>query len=176
MAALPQHARWGCFSFHDIEITPSPIPRRRGFCSRPRPSSAAGPLLEAGSSRSFLVTRPSPHRRSPSDRRRLGCSWQPSIGAIRSTARAIARRGPIDCGCWWTLTAGRSPGLHWWSSLFAALLRLDAITARYGTVHVTRVAGGCPTRSVAPPTLRPGRFTWQPAPLFRTPTALPLIT
>ena len=50
---------------------------------------------------------------------------------------------------------------------YGALLRLDAITAKFGPVASPRWLSALQTRTFAPPdAVRPRTFVWQPAPLF----------
>src|SRR6185503_7832934 len=96
--------------------------------------------------------------------------------AIRATARQlIGRRARGDAA---TAAAPARPRAAWagralaWSALAAilvhgALLRLDAITARYGTVSSPALVAAVQTRTIAPPrSIRPESMIWDPEPLY----------
>jgi hypothetical protein len=90
--------------------------------------------------------------------------------AVRKTVRPVARRwpeGPISPAkrellartLAWTTLAG--------ILIYGALLRLDAITGRYGAVQSPSWLAAVQTRSLAPPaSIRPASMVWDLEPLF----------
>ncbi len=99
------------------------------------------------------------------------------VVAVRRTVSMVVNtwRHPL-AGAWWSRWVGawrnRLGRRLAWVALAGivssgAVLRLDAITARYGPVTSPRWLAALQTRTILPPeSLRPGTFHWQPAPLY----------
>ena len=81
-------------------------------------------------------------------------------GIHRVSSRTASRDGSMRRWQWWTPAAA-------WTVLagillYGALLRIDAITARYGPVSSPGWLNAVQTRAIAPPlSIRPASITWQ---------------
>jgi 4-amino-4-deoxy-L-arabinose transferase-like glycosyltransferase len=88
-------------------------------------------------------------------------SWGAALAAARLylLARWQGRRAWVGRAASWTALAC--------VLTHGALLRIDAITGRYGPVASPRWLAGVQTRSIAPPeAIRPASISWQPEPVF----------
>ncbi len=164
---------WLTPGFHQIEIRYRPDPLaphihlragRAGASLGPIPSHALKPALPRN-----------PTVRYWTGVARTGAGWLLAVLAILAF-----RRTTPTVGAWWRSRVGGLPrfaslraygarGAAWCALAliltYAALLRVDAITARYGPVVAPGWLASIQTRAVLPPQLiRPAWFPWVPAP------------
>jgi 4-amino-4-deoxy-L-arabinose transferase-like glycosyltransferase len=164
---------WLSAGFHATEIT------YQVDATRPRIQVLAA--LAGGQPRPLAATtlKPRPPR---NPRVRAIAVWlQRGLGCIALLAVVFAIRTSILTSTWtwrpprgWGKPAGRAwlrTALAWTALacilVHGALLRIDAITARYGPVDGVSLVAAVQTRSVLrPETIRPASMAWLPEPLF----------
>jgi 4-amino-4-deoxy-L-arabinose transferase-like glycosyltransferase len=164
---------WLAAGFHAIEI------RHEVDRHRPRIEVLAARLGEPPAALTAAVLKPRPPR---NPRLRAVARWlHRGLGAAALVALLIAIRMSVLTWSWNGSRPRRSldpaslarlgPALAWTALaailIHGALLRLDAITARYGPVDNKPLVAAVQARSLLPPAaIRPASVAWQPEPLY----------
>lgn len=152
---------WLTSGFHPIEISYSFSGAAHFSISAGRVGETAGPLSPAS-----LKRRPprNPFLRSVGRVVTMALGWIAVIAAI-----VAIRRLPLPARPQWSPAIGKRAA---WVALagilaYGALLRIDAVTARYGVVSSPRWMAALQTRGVLPiAAIRPPSMIWEPEPLY----------